>query len=73
MLQCEVKAATHASLVSGWLLTIGGIIGIVLPILPGLPFLLLGLTILSKRYGKMRRVTTWLRSLFRRSSDTSKD
>ena len=51
MLQYEVKPATHVSLVTGWLLTIGGIIGLVLPILPGLPFLLLGLAILSKRYG----------------------
>jgi uncharacterized membrane protein YbaN (DUF454 family) len=47
MLQYEVKPATHVSLVTGWLLTIGGIIGLVLPILPGLPFLLLGLAILS--------------------------
>jgi len=50
MLQYEIKlATTHVSLVTGWLLTIGGIIGLVLPILPGLPFLLLGLAILSKR------------------------
>jgi len=52
MLQYEIKpATTHVSLVTGWLLTIGGIIGLVLPILPGLPSLLLGLAILSKRYG----------------------
>jgi Putative transmembrane protein (PGPGW) len=63
MLQYEVKAA-RASLVAGWLLTIGGIIGLVLPVLPGLPFLLLGLSTLSKRYGWARRVTTWLNSLF---------
>jgi len=73
MLQYEVKPATHVSLVTGWLLTIGGIIGLVLPILPGLPFLLLGLAILSKRYGWVQWVTTWMHSLFRRSSDTSKD
>jgi anti-anti-sigma factor len=64
MLQYEVKAATRASLVAGWLLTIGGIIGVVLPDLPGLPFLLLGLSTLSKRYGWARRVTTWLNLLF---------
>jgi anti-anti-sigma factor len=62
MPQYEVKAATHASLVTGWLLTIGGIIGVVLPVLPGLPFLLFGLSTLSKRYGWARRVTTWLHS-----------
>jgi hypothetical protein len=34
MLQYEIKpATTHVSLVTGWLLTIGGIIGLVLPIL----------------------------------------
>jgi len=64
MLQYEVKAATHASLVTGWLLTIGGIIGVVLPVLPGLPFLLLGLSTLSKHYGWVRRVTMWLHSFF---------
>jgi uncharacterized membrane protein YbaN (DUF454 family) len=74
MLQYEIKpATTHVSLVTGWLLTIGGIIGLVLPILPGLPFLLVGLSILSKRYGWMQRVTTRILSLFRRSRDTSKD
>jgi anti-anti-sigma factor len=74
MLQYKIKSATtHISLVTGWLLTIGGIIGLVLPILPGLPFLLLGLAILSKRYGWAQWVTTWLHSLFRRSRGTSKD
>ena len=74
MLQYEIKlATTHVSLVTGWLLTIGGIIGLVLPILPGLPFLLLGLAILSERYGWAQWVTTWLHSLFHRSSGTSKD
>ncbi len=73
MLQYEVKAVTHVNLVTGWLLTIGGIIGVVLPVLPGMPFLLVGLSILSKRYGWMRRVTTRMLSLFRRSRDTSKD
>ena len=73
MLQYEIKpATTHVSLVTGWLLTIGGIIGLVLPILPDLPFLLLGLAILSKRYGWVQWVRTWLHSLFRRSSGTSK-
>ncbi len=64
MLQYEVKADTHASLVIGWLLTIGGIIGVVLPVLPGWPFLLLGLSTLSKRYGWARRITAWLHSHF---------
>jgi uncharacterized membrane protein YbaN (DUF454 family) len=73
MPQCELKADTHASLVAGWLLAIGGIIGVVLPVLPGWPFLLLGVSILSNHYGWARRVTAWLRLIFRRSSDTSKD
>ena len=64
MLQYEVKADPHASLVIGWLLTIGGIIGVLLPVLPGWPFLLLGLSTLSKRYGWARRVTACLDSHF---------
>ncbi len=64
MLQYEVKADTQASLVTGWLLTIGGIIGVVLPVLPGWPFLLLGLSILSKRHGWARRITASLDSHF---------
>jgi uncharacterized membrane protein YbaN (DUF454 family) len=73
MLQHEVKADTHTSIVTGWLLTIGGIIGVVLPVVPGWPLLLPGLSILSKRYGSARQVTAWLHSHFRRSSDISKD
>jgi uncharacterized membrane protein YbaN (DUF454 family) len=39
MLQYEIKlATTHVSLVTGWLLTIGGIIGLVLPIFPACLF-----------------------------------
>src|SRR5437899_3136926 len=62
-LQClntKVKADTHANLVAGWLLTIGGIIGVVLPVLPGWPFLLVGVSILSNHYGWARRVMAWL-------------
>jgi len=73
MLQYEVKADTHASLVIGWLLTIGGIIGVVLPVLPGWLFLLLGLSTLSKRYGWARGLRRGCILIFRRSRDTSKD
>jgi hypothetical protein len=62
--QHKVKADTHANLVAGWLRTIGGIIGVVPTVLPGWPFLLLGMSTLSKRYGWARRVTTWLHSFF---------
>ena len=59
-LNTKVKADTHANLVAGWLLTIGGIIGVVPTVLPGG----LGVSTLSKRYGWARRVTTWLHSFF---------
>jgi anti-anti-sigma factor len=62
MLQYKTDAQT--GLVTGWLLTIGGIIGIVLPVLPGWPFLLLGLSTLSKRYGWARRVMAGLHAHF---------
>lgn len=41
-----------------------GILGLVLPILPGLPFLLLGITILSAEYVWARRLLQKLRNRF---------
>jgi len=37
-------------LMAGWAFILAGIAGLILPILPGIPFLLVGLVILSSEY-----------------------
>ena len=44
------KAGTVWGMILGWVCVAIGIFGIVLPIIPGLPFLFAGLVILSARY-----------------------
>jgi uncharacterized membrane protein YbaN (DUF454 family) len=56
--------AKRVSLIAlGWLFLLLGAAGLVLPVLPGILFLLLGLSILSVEYEWARR---WISSLRRR-------
>lgn len=62
-------------LAAGWSLVSLGVLGLLLPILPGLPFLLLGITVLSAEYVWARRLLQKLRDLFpslTRRSDSAK-
>jgi uncharacterized membrane protein YbaN (DUF454 family) len=43
-------------LILGWLLMLLGVIGLVLPLLPGIPLLIAGLVILSREYDWARRL-----------------
>jgi uncharacterized protein YqgC (DUF456 family) len=45
-----VTLRLFAKLVVGWSMLLLGVVGIVLPIVPGIPFLLAGLVMLSRRY-----------------------
>jgi len=51
-------------IVEGWLLLLLGAAGLFLPVLPGVLFLLIGLSILSVEYAWARRWTSTLRSRF---------
>ena len=43
-------------LVLGWILMVAGALGLLLPILPGIPLLIAGLVILSREYDWARRL-----------------
>lgn len=58
----QTKNKNLLAMLLGWVLVTLGLFGIILPILPGIPFLLIGLFILSSKYvwahqllGKIRR------------------
>ena len=55
----------------GWILLAGGALGLLLPVLPGIPLLLAGLIILSGSYQWARRSLDWLKQLSRKSDATS--
>jgi uncharacterized membrane protein YbaN (DUF454 family) len=51
-------------IVAGWALLLLGVAGLFLPVLPGVLFLLIGLSILSMEYAWARRWVTALRRRF---------
>ncbi len=53
-----------ALIAAGWLLLVLGATGLFLPVLPGIPFLLIGLSILSIEYDWARRWVSALRQRF---------
>jgi hypothetical protein len=60
------KLKRVAIVVTGWLFVIAGAVGLVLPVLQGILFLLIGLAILSKEYRWARRLKRRLQSCFPR-------
>jgi len=55
--------------IGGWTFIIAGVVGLFLPILPGLLFLLIGLVILSARHHWARRWMVRLRRRFPRADE----
>lgn len=53
-------------LISGWLCIALGVVGIVLPILPGIPLLIIGLVLLSTQYHWAHRGMVWMKARFHR-------
>ncbi len=53
-------------LIVGWILIGFGVLGIVLPILPGIPLLILGLVVLSTQYQWAHAAMLWMKSKFHR-------
>ena len=51
-------------LAAGWSFVALGVLGIILPILPGLPFLVIGITVLSAEYVWARKLLQKLRDRF---------
>ena len=49
---------------AGWVLLLIGVTGVIMPILPGIPFLVVGLLILSGEYVWAGRLLGWVRSRF---------
>lgn len=54
----------YSLLAAGWALLPLGVLGLFLPVLPGVLFLIIGLSILSVEYEWARRLMTRLRSRF---------
>ena len=65
----KAKLKHAAILVAGWGFILLGILGLFLPILQGILFLLVGLLILSSVSPRAARVLHWLRKRFPRISD----
>ena len=55
-------------LITGWVLVVVGVIGLIMPIMPGWVFLIPGLVILAERFEWAKRLLAWAKekSTFRR-------
>lgn len=53
----------------GWALVCGGVIGMILPVIPGVPLLLGGLVVLSARYRWAAVGVKWLKRKVRQVAD----
>jgi len=60
----QVKVKRLLVLLLGWSLIVLGVIGLFLPVLQGVLFLLIGLYVLSTQYAQARRILQRLRSSF---------
>ena len=59
-----MKLSKQSKAAAGWGLIALGTAGVLLPVLPGIPFLLAGLVVLSSQYTWSRRLLEFLRRKF---------
>lgn len=69
----RVKLSKQSKAAAGWGLILVGIAGVLLPVLPGIPFLLAGLVVLSSQYTWSRRLLEFLRRKFSPASRHNPD
>jgi uncharacterized membrane protein YbaN (DUF454 family) len=55
------KAGPLWRTVAGWLCVLAGVVGLVLPVIPGIPLLVAGLIVLSTRYRWASVCLKWLK------------
>ena len=55
-----------ARLILGWAFIALGILGVILPLLPGMPFLLIGTLLIGRRSRLMRQASVWGKRMLRR-------
>jgi uncharacterized membrane protein YbaN (DUF454 family) len=60
---------TLLRMICGWICLMLGIIGIILPLLPGVPLLFAGLILLSSHYRWARQSLFWLKRRLRKLAD----
>ena len=65
------KPGTPWRTAAGWVLVGLGALGIVLPVIPGLPLLIVGLVVLSARYRWASDCLQWVRQQARKVSAAS--
>jgi len=58
-----------AVIITGWIFVVAGIAGLILPVLQGILFLLIGLVILSKEYRWAGRLVGHIRSRFPKAGE----
>ena len=51
-------------LLAGWVCIGVGLLGLILPIIPGIPLLIFGLVLLSSQYHWAHRATVWMKRRF---------
>ena len=61
-MKAQVKQV--AVIVLGWAFLFAGVLGFILPIIPGVPFLAVGLLVLSGEYVWANRTLGWVRRRF---------
>lgn len=55
-----------ARLILGWAFIVVGILGVILPVLPGMPFLLIGSLLIGRRSRLLRQASVWGKRTLRR-------
>ena len=61
------RLGAFSRLIFGWLLITLGLLGIVLPVIPGIPLLIAGLVLLSTQYRWAQASVVWMKARFRKT------